>query len=127
MPGFLVRALISAAGLWLASRLVPGFAIEGTATLLLAGFLLGVANGFVRPLLFFLTLPLTILTLGLFLFVLNAAMVGLVAALLEGFSISGFLPALFGSLIVSFTSWIASSFIGPRGQFEVLVVRREVV
>ena len=126
MPGFLVRALISAAGLWLASRLVPGFAIEGTATLLLAAFLLGVANGFVRPLLFWLTLPLTILTLGLFLFVLNAAMLGLVAALLEGFTISGFFPALFGSLIVGLTSWVASSFIGPRGQFEVLVVRREV-
>jgi putative membrane protein len=127
MPGFLVRALISAAGLWLASRLVPGFSIEGWGTLLLAGFLLGVANGFVRPLLFWLTLPLTIVSLGLFLFVLNAAMVGLVAALLSGFTISGFFAALFGSLIVSTTAWIASSFIGPRGQFEVLVVRREVV
>jgi putative membrane protein len=125
MPGFLVRALISAAGLWLASRLVPGFHIEGGATLLLAAFLLGVANGFVRPLLFLLTLPLTIVTLGLFLFVLNAAMVGLVAALLEKFTISGFFPALFGSLVVSVTAWIASSFIGTRGQFEVLVVRRE--
>ena len=126
MPGFLVRALISAAGLWLASRLVPGFVIEGGGTLLLAAFLLGVANGFVRPLLFWLTLPLTIVSLGLFLFVLNAAMVGLVAALLQGFTISGFFAALFGSLIVSVTSWLASSFIGPRGQFEVLVIRREV-
>jgi putative membrane protein len=127
MPGFLVRALISAAGLWVASRLVPGFSIAGTGTLLLAGFLLGVANGFVRPLLFWLTLPLTIVTLGLFLFVLNAAMVGLVAALLEGFTISGFFSALFGSLIVSLTAWVASAFIGTRGQLEVLAVRREVV
>jgi putative membrane protein len=125
MPGFLVRALISAAGLWLASRLVPGFHIEGGGTLLLAAFLLGVANGLVRPLLFWLTLPLTIVTLGLFLFVLNAAMVGLVAALLEKFTISGFFPALFGALVVSITAWIASSFIGPQGRFEVLVVRRE--
>lgn len=125
MPGFLVRALISAAGLWVASRLVPGFAITGTGTLLLAAFLLGVANGFVRPLLFWLTLPLTIVTLGLFLFVLNAAMVGLVAALLEGFTISGFFAALFGSLIVGLTSWVASAFIGRRGQLEVLAIRRE--
>lgn len=125
MPGFVLRALIAAAGLWAASRLVPGFTITGIPTLLLAGFLLGIANGFVRPLVVLLTLPLTILTLGLFLFVVNAMMVGLVAALLENFTISGFWAALFGSLIVSVVSWIASSFIGPKGRFEVLVVRRE--
>lgn len=126
MPGFVIRALISAAGLWAASRLVPGFTITGLPTLLLAGLLLGVVNGFVRPLVVLLTLPLTILTLGLFLFVVNAMMVGLVAALLENFTISGFWAALFGSLIVSVVSWIASSFVGPKGRFEVLVVRREV-
>ena len=125
MPGFLVRALIAAAGLWVASRLVPGFTIEGIPTLLLAALLLGIVNGFVRPLVVLLTLPLTIVTLGLFLLVVNAAMLGLVAALLERFTISGFWAALFGWLVVSLTSWIASSFIGPRGQFEVLVVRRE--
>src|SRR4029453_9335874 len=116
MPGFVVRALITAVGLWLASRLVPGFHIEGTVTLLVAGLLLGVANAVVRPLLILLTLPLTILTLGLFLFVVNAAMVGLVAGLLERFTIDGFGSALLGSLIVSLTAWIASSFIGPKGR-----------
>ena len=125
MPGFVVRALISAAGLWAACRLVPGFTVTGIPTLLLAGLLLGIANGFVRPLVVLLTLPLTILTLGLFLLVVNAMMVALVAALLENFTISGFWAALFGALIVSFVSWIASSFIGPKGRFEVLVVRRE--
>ncbi len=127
MPGFVVRALITALGLWLASKLVPGFRIDGTATFLLAGLLLGVANAVVRPLLILLTLPLTILTLGLFLFVVNAAMVSLVAALLERFTIAGFGAALLGSLIVSLTAWIASSFIGPRGQVEVLVVRSRAV
>jgi putative membrane protein len=77
----------------------------------------------VRPLLILLTLPLTILTLGLFLFVVNAAMVGLVAKLLDGFTIAGFGSALLGSLIVSVTAWVASSFIGPKGRVEVLVVR----
>jgi putative membrane protein len=125
VPGFLVRALVTAFGLWLASELVPGFRIEGTGTLLLAGLLLGVVNAVVRPLAVVLTLPLTILTLGLFLFAVNAGMVGLVAALLERFTIAGFGSALLGSLVVSLTSWIASSFIGPRGRFEVLVVRHE--
>lgn len=125
MLGFLLRTLITAGGLWVASRVVTGFEIHGTLTFLLAGLLLGIVNGFVRPLLFVLTLPITVVTLGLFLFVLNAAMVGLVAALLEGFTISGFWAALFGSLLVSLTSWVASSFIGPKGSYEVLVVRRD--
>jgi putative membrane protein len=125
MPGFVVRALITAFGLWLATRLVPGFRIEGAATFLLAGLLLGLVNAVVRPLVVLLTLPLTVLTLGLFLFVVNAAMVGLVAALLERFAIAGFGSALLGSLIVSATAWLASSYVGPRGRFEVLVVRRE--
>jgi putative membrane protein len=125
MPGFVVRSLIAAAGLWVASCLVSGFTIVGWPTLLLAGLLLGIVNGFVRPLVVFLTLPLTIVTLGLFLFVVNAAMVGLVAALLENFTIAGFWSALFGALLVSVVSWIASSFIGPTGRYELLVVRRE--
>lgn len=123
MAGFFVRTLIGALGLWIASAVVPGFRITGTGTLLLAGFLLGIVNGFVRPLAVLLTLPLTIVTLGLFLLVVNAGMVGLVAALLEQFTISGFFSALFGALVVSFTSWIASWYIGPSGRIEVMAVR----
>ena len=123
MPGFVVRSLIAALGLWVASLVVPGFRIEGLGTFLLAGFLLGIVNGFVRPLVVLLTLPLTLVTLGLFLFVVNAAMVALVADLLERFTISGFLSALLGSLVVSFTSWLASAYVGPRGRVEVLAVR----
>ena len=123
MPGFLVRALVAALGLWVASAIIPGFHIVGVGTLLLAGFLLGIVNGFVRPLAILLTLPLTIVTLGLFLFVVNAAMVALVAALLEQFTISGFFSAVFGALVVSFTSWVASWYIGPKGRVEVMSVR----
>jgi putative membrane protein len=125
MPGFVIRALITALGLWLAARLVPGFRIEGALTFALAALLLGVVNAVVRPLVVLLTLPITVLTLGLFLFVVNAAMVGLVAALLERFTIAGFASALLGSLIVSVTAWIGSSYVGPRGRFEILVVRSE--
>jgi putative membrane protein len=122
--GFVLRLLISALGLWLASVIVPGVEIEGTGTLLLAAFWLGVVNAFVRPLIVLLTLPLTLVTLGLFLLFVNAAMLGLTAALLEGFRIAGLGSALLGALVVSITSWCASSFIGPDGRYQVMVVRR---
>lgn len=124
MRGFLLRLLITALGLWLASALVPGVVITGTWTLIFAAFWLGVVNAFVRPLLVFFTLPLTLLTLGLFLLVVNAAMFGLVAALLDSFQVHGFWAALFGAIIVSITAWIGSSFVGPTGRYEVLVIQR---
>lgn len=124
MAGFALRALIVALGLYVADRLLPGVSIAGTGTFLLAGALLGLANAVVRPALVLFTLPLTILTLGLFLFVVNASMIGLVAWLLPGFQVAGFFSALLCSLVVSVVSHIASSFIGPRGRYELLVVQR---
>jgi putative membrane protein len=123
--GFLIRLAISAFGLWLADRLLDGIRIDGTGTLIFAALLYGVVNAVVRPLAILLTLPMTVLTLGLFLFVVNAAMFGLVAALLDGFHVAGFGAALLGSIIVGLTSWVASWYVGPRGRVEVLVVRRE--
>jgi putative membrane protein len=125
MVGFLVRLAISALGLWLAHKIVPGIDIEDTGTLVAAALLLGIVNALVRPLLILLTLPITVLTLGLFLLVVNAAMFGLVAALLDGFHVSGFGAALLGSLVVGLTGWVASWYVGPRGRVEVLVVRRD--
>jgi putative membrane protein len=124
MSGFLIRLAISAFGLWLAQQLVSGIAIDGTATLLLAAFLLGVVNAIVRPVFVLLTLPLTLLTLGLFLLVVNALMFELVAFLVPGFHVAGFGSALFGSIVVSVVSWAASAWIGPTGRFEVLVVEK---
>jgi len=123
MPGFLLRVLIVAVGLWLASAIVPGIAVRGAATLLGAALLLGIVNAVVRPVVVVLTLPITILTLGLFLLVVNAAMLGLVAALFDNFTIAGFWSAVLGSLVVSITGWIASWLIGPRGRVEVMVAR----
>jgi putative membrane protein len=116
VTGFLLRALLAACGLWLASRCVHGVRIDDTPTLLLAGLLLGVVNAIVRPIAFILTLPLTIVTLGLFLLVLNAAMVALVAWILPGFHLyGGFRTALLASIIVWLTGWIGSALIGRRG------------
>ncbi len=111
-------------GLFLASQIVPGVSISGTGSFILAALLLGLVNAIVRPIAFVLTLPLTIITLGLFLFVLNAAMFGLVAALLDNFAVAGFWSALFGAIIVSITSTVASWCIGPDGRYEVFVIRR---
>ena len=123
MPGFVIRWLIGALGLWLASAIVPGIHISGFGTLLVAALLLGIVNAVVRPLALLFTLPITVLTLGLFLLVVNAAMFGLVAALLDDFHVTGFGAALLGSLVVSLTSWVASWYVGPKGRLEVLVVR----
>ena len=125
MQGILIRTLISMLGLFLASRLIPGVWIEGTSNFIFAAFLLGLVNAVVRPLVFLMTLPLTIVTLGLFIFVLNAAMFGLVAAMLENFQVAGFWSALFGAIIVSITSTVASWYIGPDGRYEVFVIRRQ--
>ena len=111
-------------GLLLASAIIPGVTINGTGSVILAAFLLCLVNGIVRPVAFLLTLPITVVTLGLFLFVLNAAMFGLVAAMLDNFVVAGFWSAIFGSLIVSVTSTFASWYIGPDGRIDVIVVRR---
>lgn len=111
MSTFLLRAVIAALGLWIATQLVSGLHINDVLTLLLAAVLLGVCNAFVKPVLFILTLPITILTLGLFLLVVNAAVLGLVALLLPGFTISGFLAAVLGAIIISITGLIGSMLI----------------
>jgi putative membrane protein len=124
MQGIFIRTMIAMLGLFLASKIVPGVTIAGTGTFVLAALLLGLVNGVVRPIAFVLTLPITIVTLGLFLLVLNAAMFGLVAALLDNFSVSGFWSALFGAVVVGITSTVASWYIGPDGRYEVFVVRK---
>lgn len=124
MTGFILRALISAIGLWIATRWVSGIRIDDASTLVLAGLLLGVVNAIVRPIAIVLTLPITILTLGFFLLVVNAGMVALVASILPGFHIDGGFGSAFATaLIVWITGWIGSSLIGPRGKIDVYVRR----
>ena len=123
MTYFFLRAAIASLGLWLASELVDGLSFDSASTLILAAILLGIVNGLVRPLVVLLTLPLTILTLGFFLLVVNGIMLALVAALLPGFSIAGFWDAFWGSIIVSLVSWIGSSIVGPRGTIQVTIHR----
>jgi putative membrane protein len=107
--------LLNGIAIIVAAWLLPGLDVTGPGPALLAGLLLGVVNALVRPVLFILTLPLTLVTLGLFLFVLNALCLGLVAWLVPGFSMAGFWSALFGALVVSVVSWILNGLlIGPK-------------
>lgn len=124
MLGFLIRAVIVALGLWLATRWVTGVTIDTPSTLILAGVLLGVVNAIVRPIAIVLTLPMTIATLGLFLLVINAGMVALVAWMLPGMHVAGFWPALWTALVVSLVSMVGSWLVGPKGRFEIAVRRR---
>jgi putative membrane protein len=118
MKGFFTRLLITALGLWLASAIVHGVTIVGWGTVLLAALLLGIVNAIVRPVLLILTLPITILTLGLFLLVLNGLSFALVAWLLPQFTVTSLWAATIGALVVTVTSWFANAFIGSQGKFE---------
>lgn len=124
MPGFVIRWLLVALGLWIAEQILPGIEIGDLSTLLLAAALLGFVNAVIRPLVVILTLPITLVTLGFFLLVINALMLELVAWLLPKVHVAGFGDAFLGALIVSITGWAASSLIGPSGRIEILVVDR---
>lgn len=109
---FLITWAITALSLWVASYLFKGIRFEGAGSIIVAALLLGFANAIVKPLLILLTLPLTVLTLGLFLLVINALMILLVSALVRGFHVSGFWTALFASIFISIFSFIVGATIG---------------
>jgi putative membrane protein len=108
---FLLRLVLNALAILCAAWLVPGVHLSGTAAALFAGAILGLVNVLVRPILLILTFPFTLVTLGLFIFVVNALCLGLTAALIPGFEISGFWAALGGALVVSLVSWILNGLI----------------
>ena len=112
MLHFLLRAVFAAVGLAIASRLVPGVTYDTPTTLFLAALLLGVVNALLRPLLVILTLPITVLTFGLFLLVINAAMILLVSRILPGFQVAGFIPGLLVAIITGLTSWAGTLLLG---------------
>jgi putative membrane protein len=117
MLRFLGQAVITALGLWLASRLVPGVIFTSTGSLIAAALLLGIVNALVRPVLVVLTFPFTLVTFGLFLLVVNAATIGIVAWLLGGFSVAGLWPGIGAAVVTGLVSWIAGSMIGDDRRY----------
>ena len=118
MTGFIFRLLITALGLFAAAQIVPGVTIRGVGTLVVSALLLGIVNAVIRPIVLLLTFPLTVLTLGLFILVVNGISLALVAWLVPGFHLSGLGAAILGSIVVGLTSWFASIFVGSRGRLE---------
>jgi putative membrane protein len=114
MPRFLIKFIIGAIALWAATKIVRGLTIDDNTTLLIAALLLGLANAIVRPVLIILTLPLTLITLGLFLLVINGAMIGLVAWLLPGMSVAGLGAAVMASIVIWAVSWASEMLLGVR-------------
>lgn len=121
--GFFVRVLLTGAAILFVGHIVPGIEISGVIAALGAGLVLGLMNAVIRPILILLTLPLTLFTLGLFLFALNAFCLLLTSYLVKGFTIAGFWPALFGSILVSLVSWLLTSFVSDRGRIVVITNR----
>jgi putative membrane protein len=109
LAGLLIRFLFGVAGLWLAAHVVHGIGYDSLGSLLAAAFLLGLINAILRPVLVILTLPITILTLGLFLLVINAATLWLTARFLQGFHVHGFWAAFWGALLVSVAGWVGAA------------------
>ena len=116
MPGLLLRWALNAFALWVVSVLVPGIHAEGVFATFVAAFVLGILNALVRPVLLLLTLPINLLTLGLFTFVINALMLEMTAALVHGFTVDGFGAALIGALVLSVVSFVLNVFINDRGR-----------
>jgi putative membrane protein len=114
MSSFIARVFLTAFGLWMADQILSGVSFDSTASLWIAALLLGIVNAIVRPVVFILTLPITLLTLGLFVFVLNGAMVLLVDRLMPSFQIDSLGTAILASIIVSLTGWAANAFIGKK-------------
>lgn len=125
MKGLLFRWLISAVSLLIISYIVPGIEVQGFFYALIAAVFLGVLNAIVRPVLIILTLPLTILTLGLFLFVVNGIMLMLVSLVIKGFHVNGFWPAVLGALLLSVINWFSNSYINSKGRIESIDMRRD--
>lgn len=114
--GFLIRVLVNVVAIYVASRIVPGIEISGWWAALGAGLVLGLINAIVRPVLVVLTFPVTLLTLGLFLLVLNGFCLWLTSALVTGFVVRDFWAAFLGALLVSVVSWVLTAFVSDRGR-----------
>lgn len=104
MLGFVLRTTVTAVALWVAVAIVPGLQAGSSTALLIAAIVLGIVNATIRPVALLLSIPITILTFGLFVLVVNAGMLALVARLVPDFTVTGFWAAFFGSLVVSLVS-----------------------
>ena len=124
MKGILIRWVINALALLLISRLIRGIEVDSVLSAFVAAAVLGVINAILRPILLILTFPITIVTLGLFVFIINGFMLYLAGVLVKGFYVHGFWAAVFGALFLSVISWLTSAFISDQGRIEYIEIHR---
>jgi putative membrane protein len=124
MQGLLIRWVLNALALWLVDQLVAGIRVDGAAPLFFAALVLGVLNAILRPLLFIVTLPINLLTLGLFTLIINGAMLRLAAATVRGFTIEGFASAVFGAVLLSIISFCLNLFVADSGRIQYIYIDR---
>jgi putative membrane protein len=115
MPGILIRWLTTTAAIVATAYLLDGIQVSGFFSAIFAGAILGILNAFFRPIALLLTLPINILSLGLFTFIINALMLKMASGLIPGFDVYGFWTAIFGSLLISVISWLLNTFISEQG------------
>ena len=125
MRGILIRWLILTAAIMFASYIIEGIRVKSFFSALFAAAVLGILNAFFRPILIVLTLPINILSLGLFTFIINAMLLKIASGVISGFEVYGFWSAVFGSLLISVVSWILSSFISERGRVEYIDLKKK--
>ncbi len=125
MKGILVRWLILTVAIMFASYVIDGIHVKGFFSAFFAAAILGILNAFFRPILIILTLPINILTLGLFTFIINALLLKMASGVISGFEVYGFWSAVFGSLLISIVSWALSSFIGAQGRVEYIDLKKK--
>lgn len=125
MKGLLIRWLILTLSILAAAYLFAGIEVRSFFSALFAAAALGILNAFFRPILLLLTLPINILTLGLFTFVINALLLMMTSGVISGFHVQGFWSAVLGSLVISLVSWLLTSLISDDGHIEVIELRRK--
>ena len=124
MRGLIIRWVTTAVALWVTSLVVRGIAVDGVTSLFFAAVVLGIFNAILRPLVLVITLPINLLTLGLFTWVINGLMLKLTSDVVRGFSVSGFWSAVIGALLLSAISFALNLFISDTGHIEYLYVER---
>ena len=122
--GILIRWIINALALLLISQLIQGIQVDSVFAAFIAAAVLGIINAVLRPLILILTFPITILTLGLFVFIINGFMLYLAGQLVKGFYVHGFWASIFGAIFLSLISWLANAFISDQGRIEYIEIHR---
>jgi len=124
MKGLMIRWLLLTISIILTSYIIDGIVVTSFSSALFAALVLGILNALFRPILLIVTLPINILTLGLFTFVINALLLKMVSGIVPGFHVYGFFSAVFGSLLISLVSWLLSSFVNERGRISYIDLKK---